>query len=74
MIDVEVRLQEINNIVSDNELFLEYGLLSLAFFEIKEYIDLVCEINRLRDTVKGTNQRTAYIPLYKKVFFAQRKN
>lgn len=35
MIDVEKRIQEINNAVSDNELFLEYGLLSLAFLSLK---------------------------------------
>jgi|GEM_PF-2028909 len=73
MIDVEKRIQEINNAVSDNKLFLEYGLLSLAFFELKEYIDLVCEINRSRDNVKKTVQRVAFIPLYKKVFLAQGK-
>lgn len=73
MIDVEIRLQKINNTVSDNELFLKYGLLSLAFFEIKEYIDLVCEINRYRDTIKETVQRATLIPYYKKVFLAQRK-
>lgn len=73
MFNVENRLQEINDIVSDKELFLEYGLLSLAFFEIKEYIDLVCEINRSREKIIKTVQRSAYIPLYKKVYKAQGK-
>ena len=71
--DIENKLQEIDNVVSNKKLFLKYGLLSLAFFEIREYRDLICEINRERDTKKETYQREAFIPLYKKVFWAQRK-
>lgn len=73
MINIEKRLKEINNTISDSELFLEYGLVSLAFFELKEYVGLVCEINQLRDNTKETVQRSTFIPLYKKVFSAQRQ-
>lgn len=73
MIDIKKRLEEINNAVSDSELFLEYGLLSLAFFELKEYMNLVCEINQFRDNIKETAQRFNLIPLYKKVFLSKGK-
>lgn len=71
--NIENKLQEIDNAVSDKKLFLKYGLLSLAFFEITEYIELICEINRERNTKRETCQREIFIPLYKKVFLAQRK-
>ena len=71
--NIENELRKIDNTVSNSKLFLEDGLLSLVFFDIREYIDLICEINKERDTKKETYQREAFIPLYKKVFLAQRK-
>lgn len=73
MMDIKNKLREIDNTVSDKELFLKYGLLSLAFFEIREYIDLICEINKERDTKRETSDRKKFIPLYKKVFLSQQK-
>lgn len=73
MVNIEQQLQEFNSAISDSELFLEYGLLSLAFFELKEYTSLVCEINQSREKVDGTVQRLTFVPLYKKVFLAQKE-
>lgn len=73
MVDIKRKLVEIDGAVSENEIYLKYGLLSLAMFEIKEYTDLICEINRMRDAENEMEQRKAFIPLYKKVFLEQRK-
>ena len=73
MMDIKNKLRKIDNTISDKELFLKYGLLSLTFFEIREYIDLINEINKERDTKRETSDRKNFIPLYKKVFLSQRK-
>ena len=73
MVDIKQKLLEIDRSVSETEIYLKYGLLSLAMFEIKEYTDLICEINRMRDAENEMEQRKAFIPLYKKVFLEQRK-
>lgn len=73
MMDIKNKLRKIDNTISDKELFLKYGLLSLTFFEIREYMDLINEINKERDTKRETSDRKNFIPLYKKVFLSQRK-
>lgn len=73
MIDIRQRLQEIDRSVSETEIYLKYGLLSLAMFEIREYTEFVCEINRLRDAEDKIQSRKLFIPLYKKVFLEQRR-
>lgn len=73
MIDVKQRLAEIDGSVLENKIYLKYGLLSLSMYEIEEYVDLVCELNCLREQEKELDKRKAFIPLYKKVFWAQKR-
>lgn len=72
MINIEKRIKEIDEEFSETELFLEYGILSLAFYEPILYKKLIVEINNERDKYKQTQQRESFIPIYKKVYLAQR--
>lgn len=72
-LDIENKIRKIDDSVSETELFLEYGILSLAFFEPSSYKKLIVEINIERDKFDSTDQRMAFMSFYKKVYLAQRK-
>lgn len=54
-------------------MFLEYGIISLAFYEPTPYKKLIVEINNQRDKFESTHKRELFVTEYKKVFLAQRK-
>lgn len=70
---VNKALRKIDKEYSETEMFLEYGILSLAFYEPIPYKKLIVEINNERDKFERTQQREVFIPIYKKVYLAQRK-
>lgn len=73
LLDIEARIKKVDNEISETELFLEHGIISLAFYEPILYNKLLVEINNEREKFESTRQRKAFIPIYKKVFLAQRK-
>lgn len=71
--NIDNELRSIENNFSTEEIFLEHGIVSLMFYEPKEYNQLIVKLNIEREKHSSTQERLAFIPLYKKVYFAQRK-
>lgn len=66
-------LKAIEENFSIEELFLKHGIISLMFYEPLEFQQLIIKINMERDKHSDTQSRLMFIPLYKKVYLAQRK-
>lgn len=66
-------LKAIEENFSIEELFLKHGIISLMFYEPLEFQQLIIKINMERDKHSDTQSRIMFIPLYKKVYLAQRK-
>ena len=73
MINVDDELLRIDNEYSETEIFLEYGVVSLMFYEPAPYIKLIVAINNERDKYNILQERVQFIPLYIKVYLAQRR-
>ena len=71
--NIRDRIKAINDEYSENEIFLEYGLLSLRLYEPIPYKTLIADINIERNKYTATKDRMKFISLYKQVYFAQRK-
>lgn len=71
--NIRDRIKEIYDEYSENEIYLKYGLPSLMLYEPTPYKNLIGDINIERDKYTATEDRKKFIPLYKKVYFAQRK-
>lgn len=71
--NIRDRIKAIDDEYSESEIFLEYGLTSLMLYEPMPYKNLIVDINIERDKYKITEDRMKFIPLYKQVYFAQRK-
>lgn len=71
--NIQDRIKGIDDEYSDSEIFLEYGLPSLMLYEPMPYKNLIVDIDIERDKYKITEDRMKFIPLYKQVYFAQRK-
>lgn len=73
MINVDDELLRIDNEYSETEIFLKYGVVSLMFYEPTPYTKLIVAINNERDKYNGLQERERFIPLYRKVYLAQRR-
>lgn len=73
MINIDKELRKIDIEYSETEIFLDYGIISLASYKPVSYKKLIVKINNERDKFKRTHQRELFILDYKKVFLAQRK-
>ena len=73
MINVEVELGGNKTNESAKKNFLEYGVVSLMFYDPTPYTKLIVAINNERDKYDGLQERKHFIPLYRKVYLAQRK-
>ena len=73
MINVDDELLHIDNEYSETEIFLKYGVVSLMFYEPTPYTKLIVAINNERDKYNGLQERERFIPLYRKVYLAQRR-
>ena len=73
MINVDDELLCIDNEYSEKEIFLEYGVASLMFYNPTPYTKLIVAINNERDKYDRLQERKHFIPLYRKVYLAQRK-
>lgn len=73
ILNIQDRIKAIDDEYSESEIFLEYGLPSLMLYEPIPYKNLIVDINIERDKYKITEDRMKFIPLYKQVYFAQRK-
>lgn len=71
--NIRDRIKAIDDEYSESEIYLKHGLLSLMLYEPTEYINLIVDINIERDKYTDTEYRMKFIPLYKQVYFAQRK-
>lgn len=71
--NIRDRIKAIDDEYSENEIFLEHGLLSLMLYESIQYKKLIVDINIERDKCTATEDRKRFIYLYKQVYFAQRK-
>lgn len=73
MLNISDKIRNINSEYLEDEIILEYGLLSLMLYEPTMYMNLIDEINIERDKYIGTSDRMQFILLYKKVFLAQKR-
>lgn len=73
ILNIRDRIKAIDDEYSENEIFLEHGLLSLMLYEPIQYKKLIVDINIERDKCTATEDRKRFIYLYKQVYFAQRK-
>lgn len=66
-------LHKIEKSIPEDYLFLEYGIITLGFFEFNEYNSLIRKLHDKREKMKLSSQRETLIPIYKKVFYSQKK-
>ena len=64
MINVDNELLCIDNEYSEKEIFLEYGVVSLMFYDPTPYTKLIVAINNERDKYDGLQERKHFIHSY----------
>ena len=63
MINVDDELLCIDDEYSEKEIFLDYGVVSLMFYDPTPYTKLIVAINNERDKYDGVQERKHFIPL-----------
>lgn len=73
MINLDEELMRIDNEYSETEMFLEYGIVSLMFYEPVMYKKLIADVFEEQQQYETTQDRERYVAIFKKVYLAQRK-